>query len=290
MQSCHQLICNKLRQQVNRSRLDAARLDCAIRGYATDFDAPPPVEKPLPALPPSWPGRSPRPSVQRLSGKDSNRTNARLPSPSTAVESEAEIPAMSWQLGSLILLTFGLTFIAIITIHILLPHLQRTFQLFSSLFLAGTIIFGGMSFPSPLSPLPSSQDRCTLPSPSRPSSPHHPLPTSPPPFPHPTNPSPPPQKRRPRSNPPPNHLHRHPRVGHPPRFPPRRRHNPSLPRPQLQPRRLPRRPLRPHPPPPRRHPRIPRHVFTGLSNRGGLHGPLALDFHQTLVFSGAEGG
>lgn len=150
IQSCHQFICNKLRQQVHRSRLDAARLDCAIRGYATDFDAPPPpVEKPLPALPPSWPGKSPRQSVQRLSGNESTSTNARLPSPSTASEPEAEIPAMTWQLGALILLTFGLTFISIITIHILLPYLQRTFQLFSSLFLAGTIIFGGRSPPSP---------------------------------------------------------------------------------------------------------------------------------------------
>ncbi|MDI1485870.1 MAG: hypothetical protein OHK93_004059 [Ramalina farinacea] len=143
IQSCHQYICNKLRQQVHRSRLDAARLDCAIRGYATDFDAPPPVEKPLPPLPRSWPGKSPQQSLQRLSGNESNSTDARLPSPSTANESEAEIPAMTWQLGSLILLTFGLAFIAIITIHILLPHLQRTFQLFSSLLLAGTVIFGG---------------------------------------------------------------------------------------------------------------------------------------------------
>ena len=158
IQSCHQYICNKLRQQVHRSRLDAARLDCAIRGYATDFDAPPPVEKPLPPLPRSWPGRSPRRSLQRLSGKESNSTDARLPSPCTANEAEAEIPAMTWQLGSLILLTFGLTFIAIITIHILLPHLQRTFQLFSSLLLAGTIIFGGRSLPSPFSHVPKTHE------------------------------------------------------------------------------------------------------------------------------------
>ena len=142
LQSCFQFICNKLRQHVHRSRLDAARLECAIQGY--DFDSPPNMEKPLPALPPTRPGRARRQSLQRFSGKDSGSLNPELSNPSTA-HTSSDIPAMSWQLGSLILLAFGLIFITIITMHIVIRSLQRTFDLFSSLFLAGTIIFGGGS-------------------------------------------------------------------------------------------------------------------------------------------------
>ncbi|KAG8530889.1 uncharacterized protein KY384_004246 [Bacidia gigantensis] len=58
-------------------------------------------------------------------------------------ETEQDIPAMSWPLGSLILVMFGLTFVLFTTLHIVMPKLQRTFDLFSSLYLAGTIIFGG---------------------------------------------------------------------------------------------------------------------------------------------------
>ena len=58
-------------------------------------------------------------------------------------ETELDIPAMSWAMGSLILVMFGLTFILFTTLHIVIPTLKRSFDLFSSLYLAGTIIFGG---------------------------------------------------------------------------------------------------------------------------------------------------
>ncbi|KAL9026887.1 MAG: hypothetical protein Q9196_004511, partial [Gyalolechia fulgens] len=51
---------------------------------------------------------------------------------------------LSLKLGSSILALFTLSFLVIILLPILLPaHFPRTFSLFSSLYLAGTIIFGG---------------------------------------------------------------------------------------------------------------------------------------------------
>ena len=63
-----------------------------------------------------------------------------------------DIPAISWQMGACILVMFTLTFVLFITMHILLTKLSRVFELFSSLYLAGTIIFGGMQIFGTLSP------------------------------------------------------------------------------------------------------------------------------------------
>ena len=91
----------------------------------------------------------------------STSLSARLPVTQKEANGEGEantdyIPAISWQLGSLILLIFGLTFILFTTLHIVLKNLEREFELFSSLYLAGTIIFGGESLPNSFLPLPSS--------------------------------------------------------------------------------------------------------------------------------------
>ena len=58
---------------------------------------------------------------------------------------ESGIPAISWRLGTGLLVLFGLTFVLFITLRIILTGLERAFSLFASLYLAGTIIFGGMS-------------------------------------------------------------------------------------------------------------------------------------------------
>ena len=60
-----------------------------------------------------------------------------------------EIPSISWQFGTALLVLFGLTFVLFITLRIVLAGIERAFSLFASLYLAGTIIFGGRS----LSPL-----------------------------------------------------------------------------------------------------------------------------------------
>ncbi|KAL8728267.1 MAG: hypothetical protein Q9166_005507 [cf. Caloplaca sp. 2 TL-2023] len=51
---------------------------------------------------------------------------------------------VSWRVGTILLILFSLSFIAILLLRALLPGtLPRAFSLFSSLYLAGTIIFGG---------------------------------------------------------------------------------------------------------------------------------------------------
>ncbi|KAL8739687.1 MAG: hypothetical protein Q9190_007534 [Brigantiaea leucoxantha] len=57
--------------------------------------------------------------------------------------SVSSFPKMSWQLGLLILTTFVVTFILTTALHALLPSPSRLSSLFASLYLAGTIIFGG---------------------------------------------------------------------------------------------------------------------------------------------------
>ena len=84
-----------------------------------------------------------------LSSRCLNATSHNLPQTKDEAEGKPDtakyIPAISWQLGSFILLVFGLTFILFTTLHIVLKNTRREFELFSSLYLAGTIIFGGES-------------------------------------------------------------------------------------------------------------------------------------------------
>ncbi|KAL8718841.1 MAG: hypothetical protein Q9225_004067, partial [Loekoesia sp. 1 TL-2023] len=68
------------------------------------------------------------------------------PIPHTTTEPTSIFPTLiSLKLGSLLLALFTLSFLAIILLRSLLPtpSLPRPFSLFSSLYLAGTIIFGG---------------------------------------------------------------------------------------------------------------------------------------------------
>ena len=54
-----------------------------------------------------------------------------------------EFSTMSWQTGTSIIAFFVISFIAILTVHLATGLPSRAFSLFSSLYLAGTIIFGG---------------------------------------------------------------------------------------------------------------------------------------------------
>jgi chromate transport protein ChrA len=85
-------------------------------------------------------------TVTNRTGKS---TNATIP---PATEQEAQetriIPAaralnISWQAGTAIITTFFLIFITIMVLRGTLPHRPLLFSLFSNMFLAGTIIFGG---------------------------------------------------------------------------------------------------------------------------------------------------
>ena len=57
--------------------------------------------------------------------------------------STSDISSMSWPLGTTIIAFFLITFILTITLHTIIKHTPQAFSLFSSLYLAGTIIFGG---------------------------------------------------------------------------------------------------------------------------------------------------
>merc|ERR1712093_329461 len=50
---------------------------------------------------------------------------------------------ISWQFGTVILVVFAIAFIIIMVLRGTLPNKPLLFQLFSNMFLAGTIIFGG---------------------------------------------------------------------------------------------------------------------------------------------------
>ena len=54
-----------------------------------------------------------------------------------------DISSMSWPLGTTIIVFFLITFILTTVLHAVLRHTTQAFSLFSSLYLAGTIIFGG---------------------------------------------------------------------------------------------------------------------------------------------------
>ncbi|KAL8929166.1 MAG: hypothetical protein Q9172_000601 [Xanthocarpia lactea] len=67
---------------------------------------------------------------------------ARTPLPTTTVSTFP--PLISWRLGTFLLVIFSLSFLTILLLRGLLPGMvPRAFSLFSSLYLAGTIIFGG---------------------------------------------------------------------------------------------------------------------------------------------------
>ena len=104
------------------------------------------TEKPLPELPKTH---------DRMSGRGAEVTTdaplARpqcmtLPNSKDEMVDASEIPSVSWRLGAGLLVAFGLTFVLFMALHIILTRLQRAFSLFASLYLAGTIIFGGTSF------------------------------------------------------------------------------------------------------------------------------------------------
>ncbi|KAI4246615.1 MAG: hypothetical protein L6R42_009856, partial [Xanthoria sp. 1 TBL-2021] len=64
------------------------------------------------------------------------------PLPTTTLSSFPSL--VSWWLGTILLVLFLLSFITILLLRALLPGIvPRAFSLFSSLYLAGTIIFGG---------------------------------------------------------------------------------------------------------------------------------------------------
>ncbi|KAL9134929.1 MAG: hypothetical protein Q9175_003887 [Cornicularia normoerica] len=110
-------------------------------------------EKPLPPPPPAYSTRSsvvsefafryPRPVPQppaRYASAVPQHDDLTRKAPAS---STSDISSMSWPLGTAIIAFFLITFILTIAFHAILRHKTQAFSLFSSLYLAGTIIFGG---------------------------------------------------------------------------------------------------------------------------------------------------
>ncbi|KAH7379950.1 chromate transporter-domain-containing protein [Cadophora sp. MPI-SDFR-AT-0126] len=85
---------------------------------------------------------------QSSSAKDTSQTPSRAADVADERSEPRIIPTaraidISWQFGTLILVAFVIAFIVIMVLRGTLPNKPLLFQLFSNMFLAGTIIFGG---------------------------------------------------------------------------------------------------------------------------------------------------
>lgn len=60
-----------------------------------------------------------------------------------SLNSLADFPALPWKFGCGILIFFVLSFVVVITMHVVIRNAPRGYSLFADLYLAGTIIFGG---------------------------------------------------------------------------------------------------------------------------------------------------
>jgi chromate transport protein ChrA len=96
-------------------------------------------------LPPIQPGtqneRTNKAPDRAGSTKESEQLPAEAPEP--RVIPAARTLNISWQFGTAILVVFLLGFIALMVLRGVLPNKPLLFSLFSNMFLAGTIIFGG---------------------------------------------------------------------------------------------------------------------------------------------------
>lgn len=80
----------------------------------------------------------------RLTASESRYTYPSLPAePKSNEECADGFPCMSWKIGTCILVVFLITFVTSLTLRSVLKNPPRGFSLFSNLYLAGTIIFGG---------------------------------------------------------------------------------------------------------------------------------------------------
>jgi chromate transport protein ChrA len=90
--------------------------------------------------------KAPNSSVARptfTNGKEQGMTEPAEETPEPRIIPAARTLNISWQFGTAILVVFFLAFIVIMVLRGVLHHKPLLFQLFSNMFLAGTIIFGG---------------------------------------------------------------------------------------------------------------------------------------------------
>ena len=118
--------------------------DLAERTYSGRVS--PALDKPLPS-PPQICARAPQERAQQALGptlSPPSSTPIIITAESERSPREPHIPSISWQTGTFILVIFVITFVLTISLHATIQGSGRTFSLFSSLYLAGTVIFGGL--------------------------------------------------------------------------------------------------------------------------------------------------
>lgn len=105
------------------------------------------IGKPLPPPPPTYSLRdtyfSDRPRFKGLTPKPPPPTPQIHEKVNAPTSNASQFSSMSWQLGISIIAVFLATFALTIAFHIISGQPSRSFSVFSSLYLAGTIIFGG---------------------------------------------------------------------------------------------------------------------------------------------------
>ena len=105
------------------------------------------IGKPLPPPPPTYSLRDTyvldRPRFKGLTPKPPLPTPQIYEKVKASTSNASQFSSMSWQLGISIIAVFLATFALTIAFHILSGQPSRSFSVFSSLYLAGTIIFGG---------------------------------------------------------------------------------------------------------------------------------------------------
>ena len=119
-------------------------VDLEKASWATDSEYSTDLWKPLPPPPPAYSkaGTTTPVSAYRHSRPAPVPSQIRL-STNTEKPQPREFSSMSWPVGLAIITFFLITFALTLVLHALTSHPDRSFSLFSSLYLAGTIIFGG---------------------------------------------------------------------------------------------------------------------------------------------------
>ena len=112
--------------------------------WASDSRCSQDLWKPLPPPPPAYSRRNTSSSdeTHRLPGRPRVASQA-PPSESQNAKPPQEVSSMTWKVGGGIIIFFLITFILTLVLHSLMAQPTQAFSLFESLYLAGTIIFGG---------------------------------------------------------------------------------------------------------------------------------------------------
>lgn len=131
VENCSQMSWTEDARSAHGRALPPTPLNSRRQSKSTESEPPPSLQSTM-VVPKSRYAYPPSPPPLDLEKPDLN-----------PLEFLADFPSMSWKFGSCILIFFLFTFVIIIVLHVVIRNAPRGFALFSDLYLAGTIIFGG---------------------------------------------------------------------------------------------------------------------------------------------------